>query len=118
MAAGVGRRERTGEAGVIPGLSFCAPAAVLHDRLLSPRSCLDNTSAKCFADCQPIFKADHALHAANTVRWRTFGTEDQFRNLQVTDLAGKDLSEGLPGCRPGTWTGFSIVEVGPPLFLP
>jgi hypothetical protein len=47
-------------------------------------------------DAASIVKADHERYKEGRVGLRTFKTHARYRNLKVTDPAGKVLFEGLP----------------------
>jgi hypothetical protein len=51
---------------------------------------------ECLVDAASIVKADHERYKEGRVGLRTFKTHARYRNLKVTDPAGKVLFEGLP----------------------
>ena len=54
------------------------------------------SQVECLVDGVSIVKVDHERYKSGRVGLRTFKTQARYRNLKVTDPAGKVLFEGLP----------------------
>ncbi len=68
----------------------------VEDRWYKLRMRIRGAHFQCFRDDQPVFDFDDPKNPQGGVGLRTWNTAARFRNLRVTDPAGKVLLEGFP----------------------